>query len=168
VRSSRVRTYIASRVARWYIFKPKIQIWVNFGMPLNGKCWYLLWPFGLFYGPYIGRYILWPYGNFIYFSSLWYIVSRKIWQPWLQALQPISSTTFNRMNRQHCLSVFADVGWVIAAVERNLFGFRMRIQVSCFAGHSHVSATLGFDQGDQIGRIFSQYFRPLGDFFYFE
>jgi hypothetical protein len=28
-----------SSVARWYIFKPKISIWVNFGGPQNGKCW---------------------------------------------------------------------------------------------------------------------------------
>jgi hypothetical protein len=38
------------RVARWLVFKPKIIIWVNFGDPLNGKCWYILWPFGIFYG----------------------------------------------------------------------------------------------------------------------
>jgi hypothetical protein len=40
---------IARRVARWYIFKPKISIWVNFGGPLNGKVWYSLWPFGIYY-----------------------------------------------------------------------------------------------------------------------
>jgi hypothetical protein len=28
-------------IARWYIFKPKIQIWVNFGRSCNGRCWYL-------------------------------------------------------------------------------------------------------------------------------
>jgi hypothetical protein len=38
------------RVARWYIFKPKIPIWVNFGGSCNGRCWYILWPFGLSYG----------------------------------------------------------------------------------------------------------------------
>jgi hypothetical protein len=28
-----------SRVARWFIFKPKIPIWVNFGIPyVVGKC----------------------------------------------------------------------------------------------------------------------------------
>jgi hypothetical protein len=26
----------------------KIQIWVNFGGSRNGRCWYILWPFGLF------------------------------------------------------------------------------------------------------------------------
>jgi hypothetical protein len=38
------------RVARWYIFKPKIPIWVNFGGPWNGKGWYIIWPFGIHYG----------------------------------------------------------------------------------------------------------------------
>jgi hypothetical protein len=28
----------------------KFQIWVNFGGLLNGNCWYILWPFGIFYG----------------------------------------------------------------------------------------------------------------------
>jgi hypothetical protein len=37
------------RVARWFIFKPKIPIWVNFGGPWNGKCWYILGPYGIFY-----------------------------------------------------------------------------------------------------------------------
>jgi hypothetical protein len=36
-----------SRVARWYIFKPKIPNWVNLIGHCNGRCWYILWPFGL-------------------------------------------------------------------------------------------------------------------------
>jgi hypothetical protein len=28
-----------SRVARWYIFKPKIPIWVNFVVSFSEKCW---------------------------------------------------------------------------------------------------------------------------------
>jgi hypothetical protein len=39
-----------TRVARWYISVPKITIWVNFGEPWNGKCWYILGPFGIFFG----------------------------------------------------------------------------------------------------------------------
>jgi hypothetical protein len=27
----------------------KIPIWVNFGGPWNGKCWYILRPFDIFY-----------------------------------------------------------------------------------------------------------------------
>jgi hypothetical protein len=38
-----------ARVARWFIFRPKIAIWVNFGGSCNGRCWYILWTFGLFY-----------------------------------------------------------------------------------------------------------------------
>jgi hypothetical protein len=38
-----VDTYVEqSRVARWYIFKPKSQIWVIFGGSRNGKCSYIL------------------------------------------------------------------------------------------------------------------------------
>jgi hypothetical protein len=29
-----------TRVSRWFIFIPKISIWVYFGGPWNGKCWY--------------------------------------------------------------------------------------------------------------------------------
>jgi hypothetical protein len=36
-------------VARWYIFKPKIPIWVNFGGFFNGRCWYIIWPIGIVY-----------------------------------------------------------------------------------------------------------------------
>jgi hypothetical protein len=32
---------IYSRVARWFIFKPKIPIWVKFGGPWNKKCYIL-------------------------------------------------------------------------------------------------------------------------------
>jgi hypothetical protein len=37
------------RVARWCIFKPKIQIWVIFGGYCNGRCVYIFGTFGLFY-----------------------------------------------------------------------------------------------------------------------
>jgi hypothetical protein len=39
-----------TRVARWFVFKPKIQIWVNFGGSCNVIFCCILWPFGLFYG----------------------------------------------------------------------------------------------------------------------
>jgi hypothetical protein len=52
-----------SRVARWHILKTKILTWINFGGPAMedvGICyghlayfttiWYILWPFGMFYG----------------------------------------------------------------------------------------------------------------------
>jgi hypothetical protein len=50
-----------SRVARWYIFKPKIPIRVSFAGSCNRKCWYILWPFGPFSS------------HFVYFMALWYI-----------------------------------------------------------------------------------------------
>jgi hypothetical protein len=49
----------ATRVARWYVFKPKILIWVYFGRPRNGKCWYILWPLGI------------HCGNRVYFMAIW-------------------------------------------------------------------------------------------------
>jgi hypothetical protein len=36
------------RVARWYIVKPKIPIWVNLGGPWNGKVWCILRPFWIY------------------------------------------------------------------------------------------------------------------------
>jgi hypothetical protein len=54
---------IEGRVARWYIFKPKIPIWVNLeDLEMENvdvyyghwefitAIWYILWPFGIFYG----------------------------------------------------------------------------------------------------------------------
>jgi hypothetical protein len=38
------------RVARWFILRPNIPIWVYFGELWNGKCWYILRPFGKIYG----------------------------------------------------------------------------------------------------------------------
>jgi hypothetical protein len=35
--------------------------------------WYILWPFGIFYG------------YLVYFFPFWYVVSRKIWQHWSRA-----------------------------------------------------------------------------------
>jgi hypothetical protein len=60
---------ILFRVARWFVFKPKIPIWVNFGGSCGGRCWYILWPLGLFYGrlTYIMRSYL------VYFMAIWYI-----------------------------------------------------------------------------------------------
>jgi hypothetical protein len=43
-----------SRVARWYIFKPKIPIWVNFSASCKERCW----PF---------------YCHFVYFMAIWYV-----------------------------------------------------------------------------------------------
>jgi hypothetical protein len=49
---------VLNRVARWYGFEPKIQVWVTFGGPWNEKSWYVysiaIWkisqPYCIFYG----------------------------------------------------------------------------------------------------------------------
>jgi hypothetical protein len=96
--NARVLTY---RAARWFVFKPKIPIGVNFGGPLIGKCvilnghleyfrhlgyfmtiWYILWPFGTFYDHLVHFmtiwYMLWPFGTFydhlVHFMNIWYIL----------------------------------------------------------------------------------------------
>jgi hypothetical protein len=46
---------VIHRVARWFVFKPKIQIWVNFGMSCSGRWWYI--------GPFDGILLyLWTLG----------------------------------------------------------------------------------------------------------
>jgi hypothetical protein len=40
--------HTGTRVARWYIFRPKIAIWVNFEGSCNGRYLYILWPFVYF------------------------------------------------------------------------------------------------------------------------
>jgi hypothetical protein len=83
---------IRSRVARWFVFKPKIQICVNFRGSCNGRCWYILWTLGTVF------YILWTFGivrgNLVYIFLSWYFVPRKFWQPWLRCINlQISRTT---------------------------------------------------------------------------
>jgi hypothetical protein len=36
------------RVARWYIFRPKIAIWVNLGGSYDERFWCILWTFFYF------------------------------------------------------------------------------------------------------------------------
>jgi hypothetical protein len=37
---------------------------------MEGRCWSMLWPFGLFYGHLV--YIF--YGHLVYFMAIWYIL----------------------------------------------------------------------------------------------
>jgi hypothetical protein len=68
-----LRSYVGIRVARWYVFKPKIQLWVNYGELWNEKIWNILhmaiWnilrPFCI---P-----ILWPFGNLV---AVWHVSPR--------------------------------------------------------------------------------------------
>jgi hypothetical protein len=49
----------SGRVARWFVFKPKIPNLVIFGGPQNGNYWNILWSFGIFYG------------HLVYFIAIW-------------------------------------------------------------------------------------------------
>jgi hypothetical protein len=57
-----VECLVALWVARWFVFKPKIPIWVNFGVCYDGKCWSILWPCGIFNG------------LLLHFKVIWYIL----------------------------------------------------------------------------------------------
>jgi hypothetical protein len=64
-----------TRVSRWFVFKPKIPIWVNFIGSCNGSCWYILWAFGIFYCHLVFFIVIW-------YIVFWYVVPKRIWQPW--------------------------------------------------------------------------------------
>jgi hypothetical protein len=70
---------VETRVARLLIFIPQIPIGVYFGGLWHGKCWYILWPFGIFYGQLVSFGVIW-----YIFSRFGMFEPRKIWQPWLQ------------------------------------------------------------------------------------
>jgi hypothetical protein len=61
------------RVARWFVFKPKIPLWVNFEGSCNGKSGYILRPFDLFYGNW--KYFMAVFcGHLVDFPPFWYFV----------------------------------------------------------------------------------------------
>jgi hypothetical protein len=102
---SHVPTY---SVARWYIFKPKPPIWVNFGRSCDWECWYFLWPFCLFYGQMVYVYVF--YGHFVHFVVIWYsfpvllCYTEKPWQPclltWPYVDKPVSCF-YSRPFKEH-------------------------------------------------------------------
>jgi hypothetical protein len=59
------------RVARWFIFKPKIPIWVNFGMHYIGSCWYILRP-SVIFNVHLGYSM---YDHLVHFELFWCIFS---------------------------------------------------------------------------------------------
>jgi hypothetical protein len=73
-------TCLQTRLARWYIFRPKIEIWINLGGSCNRRCWYILLTFGIFYGHLKYFMDIW-YSLCEFGIWCWYIVPRKIWQP---------------------------------------------------------------------------------------
>jgi hypothetical protein len=61
------------------------KIWVKFEGNCNGRCWYFIWTFGLYFTAI--WYVLLPFWYmyllfFGTFSPFWYVVPIKIWQPW--------------------------------------------------------------------------------------
>jgi hypothetical protein len=62
------------------IFKPKIPVWVNFGVSCNERCYGELFYFTAF--SYILSQFIIFCGYLGIFSPFLYVVPRKIWQPW--------------------------------------------------------------------------------------
>jgi hypothetical protein len=60
--------------------KTKNPIWVYLGGPWNGKCLYILQPFGTTYDHLAVWYNLWQFGILFPF---WFVWTKKTWQPWL-------------------------------------------------------------------------------------
>jgi hypothetical protein len=93
-----------SRVARWHIFKPKIPIWVNFGGSCNVRyisillvhsvyftdIWYILWPFGIFYG------------CLVYFSrfGMFFVANTFQIQPFHKGLATQAETRFGMLYQE--------------------------------------------------------------------
>jgi hypothetical protein len=50
-------------VARWFIFEPKIPIWVKFGGPWNGECGYMY--FMIIFGLFFGHLVYQTYGRLV-------------------------------------------------------------------------------------------------------
>jgi hypothetical protein len=61
---------VGSRVARWFIFKPKIPLWVIW-RAFDLKMLYILWPFWIFYRHLV--YIF--YYHFVHFVFILYMFS---------------------------------------------------------------------------------------------
>jgi hypothetical protein len=109
------------RVTRWRLFKPKITIWVNLGCSCNGRWWYILWLFGVFYGHSVHlvaiRRILRTFGTFcghlVYFRAtfgiflqFWFVITTKIWQPISKHIQrPWSMPNFPLPSKIHKILV---------------------------------------------------------------
>jgi hypothetical protein len=74
----------------------------------NGRHWYILSQFGHFSGDLVYfralMYILWSFGIN---SPFWYIVSRKIWQPWLPDRS--GGRAFDRINQSDRIGRIFDI-----------------------------------------------------------
>jgi hypothetical protein len=72
----RISVRVNNRVARWFVFKPKIQIWVNFGGSCNGRCWYILWTLSPFYSLLLYFMDIWKFG--IFFQVLVFCTKKNL------------------------------------------------------------------------------------------
>jgi hypothetical protein len=73
---------LADRVARWYIFKQKILMWVNFGWSCNGRFWYILCPFVQFHSYLEYLVAIWyDLLFFVYFSRFGILSQEKSGNP---------------------------------------------------------------------------------------
>jgi hypothetical protein len=92
---NRVFKCVKSRVARWYFFKPKISIWVNFGVSTKER-------FGKFYGHLVHFNIIWPfgifYGHFGTFFPFWFVVPRKNLATQVKCEKKGKTKLFSRQN----------------------------------------------------------------------
>jgi hypothetical protein len=86
-------------VARWFIFMPKVPIWVHYGGNWYAKCWYIwniLRPLGVFNGRLV-QFVVIAY----IFSVFGMCGPRKIWQPCSEgrsgSIKP-SKSGFNRIS----------------------------------------------------------------------
>jgi hypothetical protein len=85
-----------------YISKPKPPIRVNFGRSCDGRYWYILWPFGLFYG------------HLVHFSRFGLLQQEKSGNPDYKSCNPCScpksvSVEFILVAQpiQSCMYIFA-------------------------------------------------------------
>jgi hypothetical protein len=95
------------RVARWFVFKPKIQIWVNFGGSCTGRCWYVLRTFGSFYSLLLYfRTCGIVRGNLLYFSRLGILYREKSGNHATLTLHAPRRAVKERKNLQNFISLF--------------------------------------------------------------
>jgi hypothetical protein len=124
------------RVARWFVFKPKLPTLVNFGGSWNRKSWYILWPFGLFFG------------HLVYFVVIWYISPRFGMLYHEKSGNPARNPIFPRVE------LFNMCQLTSGSAPTKSCHVTVTLQF------------VGGEQGDQVGRIFAKWAIVLsGQFF---
>jgi hypothetical protein len=100
--------------------KPKIPIWVNFGVPFNGR---------YFYGHLVYftaiRYILWSfgiiYGYLVYFIPFWYVGPEKSGNPVAEGCKSIKNCSSPFSTAECAKSLALSRGKTFPHVIRNQF-----------------------------------------------